>query len=152
MNPFAPELEDSLSLEQLITQQKTPEEVLTNFKYAYSFKDSTLYSDLLDSSFVFVYFDPNFGTSGRFVSWGRDSDLLTTGRLFKNFDVIDLVWHTTIYAIEEETFAELSKSFLLSLFSKDETINVSGNAIFTFKKSDRDDKWRITRWKDESDL
>lgn len=152
INPFAPELEESLSLDQLITDQATPDEVLTNFKYAYSFKDSTLYSDLLDSSFVFVYFDPNYGTSGRFVSWGRDSDLLTTGRLFKNFDVIDLVWHTTIYSFEEEAFAELSKSFLLSLFSRDETINVTGNAIFSFKKSPKDDKWRITRWKDESDL
>lgn len=151
-NPFAPKLQNSLKLDQLITDQKTPEEVLTNFKYAYTFKDSTLYSDLLDSSFVFLYFDPNYGSSGRFVSWGRDVDLLTTGRLFRNFSVIDLIWHSTIYSFEEESVAELSKSFHLSLVSKEETINITGNAIFTFKKNPKDDKWRIIRWKDESEL
>ena len=151
-NPFAPKLEKSLKFEQLITNQETPEEVLINFKYAYTFKDSTLYSNLLDSSFVFLYFDPNYGSSGRFVSWGRDVDLITTGRLFKNFNVIDLIWHSTIYSFEEETFAELSKSFHLSLVNNKETISITGNAIFSFKKNQKDSKWRIIRWKDESDL
>ncbi len=151
-NPFAPKLEESLKLDQLITEQKTPDEVLTNFKYAYTFKDSTLYSDLIDSSFVFVYFDPNYGTSGRFVSWGRDSDILTTSRLFKNFAIIDLIWNSTIYSIMDDQFAELSKSFNLSLVSKEETIHITGNAIFSFKKNQKDLKWRIIRWKDESDL
>jgi len=68
-NPFAPKLEDAGNQNLIITEQKTPEEVLQNFKYAYVFKDSVLYSDLLDSSFVFIYFDPNEGSSGRFVSW-----------------------------------------------------------------------------------
>ncbi len=152
LNPFAPKLQESLDLSQLITDQKSPEEVLTNFKYAYTFKDSSLYSDLLDSSFVFLYFDPNYGSSGRFVSWGRDVDLLTTGRLFRNFTVIDLVWHSTIYSFEEDNFSEMSKSFQLSFVNDQETINIRGNAIFSFIKSDSDEKWRIVRWKDESDL
>ena len=152
LNPFAPKLVDSLKLDLLITEQETPEEVLQNFKYAYTFKDSSLYSNLLDSSFVFLYFDPNYGSSGRFVSWGRDVDLLTTGRLFRNFSIIDLIWHSTIYSFEEEDFAELSKSFHLNLTTKDETISITGNAIFSFRKSQKDAKWRIVRWKDESDL
>ena len=151
-NPFAPKLQDSPNLNQLITDQQTPEEVLTNFKYAYSFKDSTLYADVLDSSFVFLYFDPNLGSSGRFVSWGRDVDLLTTGRLFRNANVIDLIWHSTIYSLGDTLTAELSKSFNLSIITKEETISISGNAIFTLKRNLKDRKWRITRWKDESDL
>ena len=151
-NPFAPEVEDTLNLNQLITAQKTPEEVLTNFKYAYTFKDSALYSEVLDSSFVFVYFDPDYGSSGRFVSWGRDSDLMTTGRLFKNFQVIDLIWHSTIYSFEDEDMSEISKSFRLNLVNEDESILITGNAIFSFQKNPKDQKWRITRWKDESDL
>ena len=91
LNPFAPKLHEGEESELIITDQKTPEEVLQNFQYAYTFKDSLLYSDLLDSSFVFVFFDPNQGTSGMFVSWGRDVDLQTTGRLFRNFDVIDFI-------------------------------------------------------------
>ena len=152
LNPFAPKLQESLDLSQLITDQQTPEEALTNFKYAYTFKDSSLYAELLDSSFVFLYFDPNYGSSGRFVSWGRDVDLLTTGRLFRNFTVIDLIWNSTIYSFEENNFSEMSKSFQLSLVNDQETINISGNAIFSFIRSDKDQKWRIVRWKDESDL
>lgn len=151
-NPFAPRLEKSLEFEQLITEQKTPEDVLTNFAYAYTFKDSSLYSELLDSSFVFLYFDPNYGTSGRFANWNRDVDLLTTGRLFRNYDVIDLVWNSTIYSFEEENFSELSKSFQLNLVNDEETINITGNAIFSFRKNLKDEKWRIIRWKDESRL
>ena len=150
MNPFAPKSIDSLELNRLITNQQSPDEVLTNFKYAYTFKDSTLYSNLIVSSFVFVYFDPNLGTSGRFVSWGRDDELRTTGRLFRNFSVIDLTWNSTIYSIEQETIAESSKSFRLSLSNADETITISGNAIFSFKLDEKENVWRITRWKDES--
>lgn len=153
-NPFAPKLEDSDNSDLIITGQTTPDEVLQNFKYAYIFKDSVLYSDLLDSSFVFIFFDPNQESSGRFVSWGRDVDLVTTGRLFRNFNIIDLIWNSTIYSFveEPENLVEYSKSFNLSLGNNDETLNITGNAIFIFKKSKYDNKWRITQWKDESDL
>lgn len=152
VNPFSPKLLDSTSKQLIITEQKTPEEVLQNFKYAYVFKDSVLYADLLDSSFIFIFFDPNEENSGEFVSWGRDIDLLTTGRLFRNFDVIDLIWNSTIYSVEEETQAELAKSFHLTLSKKSESITITGNAIFSFKKNPYDEKWRIVQWKDESDL
>jgi len=151
-NPFAPKLVDSNDNDLIITEQKTPDQVLQNFKYAYVFKDSVLYSELLDSSFVFIYFDPNLESSGRFVSWGRDVDLRTSGRLFRNFDVIDLIWNSTIYFVDEKNRAEYSKSFNLSLIKNNETINITGNAIFVFKKSEYDEKWRIIQWKDESDL
>ncbi len=151
-NPFAPALKNTDNSDLIITQQKSPDEVLQNFKYAYVFKDSVLYSDLLDSSFIFIYFDPNEESSGRFISWGRDIDLKTTGRLFRNYDVIDLIWNSTIYSFDEENRAEYSKSFNLSLMKDNETIHISGNAIFLFKKSNFENKWRIAQWKDESDL
>lgn len=151
-NPFAPKLEESDDAELIITEQQNPDEVLQNFKYSYVFKDSVLYSNILDSSFVFIYFDPNIESSGRFVSWGRDVDLKTTGRLFRNFDVIDLIWNSTIYQFDDEDRSEVSKSFNLSLIKNDETLNITGNAIFIFKKSQYDGKWRIIQWKDESDL
>ena len=151
LNPFAPKLHEGEESELIITEQKTPEEVLQNFQYAYTFKDSLLYSNLLDSSFVFVFFDPNQGTSGMFVSWGRDVDLQTTGRLFRNFDIIDLHWNSTIYSFEEENTAELSKSFYLNLSGAFADFRISGNAIFSFRKCSFDDKWRITRWKDETE-
>ena len=96
-NPFAPKLDNTGNQSIVITEQRSPDEVLQNFLYAYTFKDSLVYADLLDSSFVFVYFDPNIGSSGRFVSWGRDVDLKTTGQLFRNAETINLTWNSTIY-------------------------------------------------------
>jgi len=152
LNPFAPKVQTLGDSELIITQQKTPEEVLQNFRYAYVFKDSLLYSDLLDSNFIFVYFDPGLGTSGQFVSWGRDLDLKTTGRLFRQFDVIDLVWNSTVYTNVQEFTADLSKSFDLTLITGDEDFRITGNAVFSFRKSPYDHKWRIVRWRDESNL
>lgn len=156
-NPFAPRLDNSNGPPIVITSQSTTYEVLDNFVYAYTFKDSLVYADILDSSFVFVYFDPNIGSSGRFVSWGRDVDLKTTGQLFKKFDTITLTWNSTIY--EDTTFVndttivsiEMSKTLQLGLFGKNEEYTLSGSAVFKFEPCD-DGKWRIVRWKDESTM
>ncbi len=151
-NPFAPKLSNALEPSDLVwTAQKNPSEVLQNFKVAYTFRDSLLYTDLLDTAFLFVYFDPNEGTSGRFVSWERETDLMTTGRLFRHFHVVDLVWKTTFYDWTNEEQGELSKGFDLTLMSESGDVKVSGRALFSFRKC-ADEKWRITRWKDESDV
>ena len=155
-NPFAPKLDNSAGPPIVITPQNSPEQVLQNFVYAYTFKDSLVYADLLDSSFVFVFFDPNAGGSGRFVSWGRDVDLKTTGKLFKTFETITLTWNQTIYTdtmYADTTLIgiELSKTLQLSLFGTAEEYSLSGSAIFNFKQNN-DNKWRITRWKDESQM
>jgi len=152
INPFAPKLIRSLeSSDLIITPQRTPQEVLQNFKVAYTFRDSLLYSDLLDTAFLFIYYDFYEGTSGQYVSWGRDVDLMTTGRLFRHFDVIELVWNETLYESETEENGELGKSFNLTLIGQEGDFKLSGRAIFSFRKCP-DEKWRITRWKDESDM
>ena len=151
-NPFAPALDTGEDLSNVITDQQSPEEVLQNFQIAYAFKDSLIYSDLLDESFIFEYFDTNLGPSGSFVTWGRDTDLKTTGRLFRTFDVVELNFLNTLFS---ETEGELEKRFVrfnLNLFSADFNFIVTGTAIFTFKRDTTDAKWRIIRWKDESDL
>jgi len=152
-NPFAPRLENFTSGNGnlVVTGQKSPEEVLQNFAVSYAFKDSLLYSDIIDTAFVFVYFDPNSGTSGRYVSWGREVDLKTTGRLFRYFQVIDLVWNSTLYELVGDSTGTLGKGFSLTLVGKDENYKISGRAVFTFRKC-ADDRWRIVQWKDESDL
>lgn len=152
LNPFAPKLTDKLEAgDYIITQQKSPEEVLQNFKVAYTYKDSLLYRNCLDTAFLFVYFDPNIGTSGQFVSWGRDVDLMTTGKLFHHFQVIDLVWNSVIYSEEAEERGEISQGFDLTLIAEQTNYQLSGRALFSFRKC-KDEQWRITRWKDESDI
>ncbi len=93
-NPFAPSLADEdASHSRLITQQKTPEEVLTNFRYAYTFRDSLVYSEVLDSTFLFKSIDYNVYPP-KPIEWGRDIELKTTGGMFRYFRTLDVVWNT----------------------------------------------------------
>jgi hypothetical protein len=159
VNPFAPKLENTPEMQFLVTEQATPEEVLQNFKLSYFFRDSVLYSDVIDQTFIFYYFDPNLDNSGQYVNWGRDTDLKTTGRLFRTFDSINLTWESTIY---QDTLArdedqtplkiEMIQRFSLKLVSSSEELDYDlwGKAIFTFIKNPDDKKWRILQWKDES--
>jgi len=105
---------------------------------------------IFDLGGIFVYFNPDEETSGRFESWGRDTDLRITGRMFRHFQVIDLIWKTTLFEIRTETSGEMSKGFDLTLVAEDFDYKLSGKAVFSFRKC-LDNKWRITRWKDDSD-
>jgi hypothetical protein len=151
-NPFAPKLENEPGQDNFITAQSTPEELFQNFSYAYTFRDSVLYADLLDSAFTFEFFDPNFGESGAFESWGRDVEMQTTNGLFRTFDASELTWLGTIYT---ETISEhqeiIYRNFRLTLVGNSLNFSVQGYGIFTFRKND-DGKWRILRWVDESNL
>ncbi|MBN1999536.1 hypothetical protein JW935_18425, partial [candidate division KSB1 bacterium] len=108
-------------------------------------------ADLLDSSFRFVYKDPNF-EGPEYDLWFRDTELKTTGRLFRNFETITLTWNTTIYQDTQPETAELAKTLQLNLYGPAGDYSLTGSAIFNFKKCTYDGKWRITRWKDESHL
>jgi len=148
-NPFAPsrgQLDGVASL--ILTEQKSPDEVLQNFRYAYIYRDSLVYSDLLDTSFVFLYYDPDVGGAGAYNYWGRDIELRTTGRLFRAFDQFTLVWNATI-AEDTSGNGEISqtKTFDLSIGGD---IFLSGNAIFDFVRDSSSGIWRIKRWQDES--
>jgi hypothetical protein len=148
-NPFAPtkgEIDAGAIL--TLTEQRSPDEVLQNFRYAYIYRDSIVYSELLDTAFVFLYYDPDIGGSGGYNYWGRDTELRTTGRLFRAFDHFTLVWNATI---SEDTARDGSisqtKTFDLSIGSD---IFLSGNAIFDFVHDSTSGMWRISRWQDES--
>lgn len=147
-NPFAPtegSFDGGASLS--LTEQRSPEEVLQNFRYAYIYRDSLVYSNLFDTSFVFLYFDPEIGGAGGNDYWGRDTELRTTARLFRTFDHFTLIWNATI---SEDSLdvnkRSLTKTFDLSIGGE---IFLSGNAVFDFL-SDPEGTWRISRWEDES--
>jgi len=151
-NPFAPKLEELMSgSDMVVTNQQSPEEVLQNFAVAYAFKDSLLYSDIIDTAFVFVYFDPESGTSGRYVSWGREVDLKTTGSLFRYFHAVDLVWSSTLFELVGDSAGTVGRGFSLTLVGEKEYYEISGRSVFSFRKC-ADGRWRIVQWKDESDL
>ena len=150
-NPFAPgltEREDSTS--PIITNQETPKDVLTNFRYAYVFKDSLIYSDLLDSTFIFI--SKNYGTTPPTdINWGRDIDIKTTVGLFRHFNTLELNWGgILIYNFyEDSTLSEIKITFQLTLDGGREIPTVKGEALFNFRKRPMG-IWTITRWEDLS--
>lgn len=157
-NPFAPGLTNKDPNASLIlTEQKTAEDVLINFSYAYNFKDSLIYADLLDSSFNFIF--TNFGTDPVTQDhWGRDVDIKTTLGMFRHFQTINLIWDGTLdsrYTPSDNTEKTIWKSFKLTLDGGIEIPTISGEAIFTFRKKllnppDTTGIWRITSWLDKS--
>jgi len=163
-NIFAPaigELDGGKSIYRL--DLASPADVLHNFRYAYIYRDSLMYANLLDSEFVFVYFQPSTESgTGHYDSWMRDTELRATGRLLGAFNYIDLLWQTTLdsayYTIEDEVivreesgwfeeanYADISKSYQLTL---GDYYTLIGDASFRFRK-DADGKWRILRWEDK---
>ncbi len=158
VNPFAPSLTDNPGGKNLIlTEQKTAEQVLINFQYAYNFKDSLVYSDLLDSSFLFI--SKNFATDPvTNITWGRDVDIKTTVGLFKHFQTLNLVWEGTVYSRflnSEQTLKEIKKTFKLTIDGGITIAPIGGEALFIFQRRlinppDTASIWKIIRWEDLS--
>lgn len=153
-NPFAPELADGdLNGGLIITAQKTPQDVLTNFSFAYNFKDSLVYSDLLDSSFIFLSKD--FSTDPvTDLKWGRDEDIRKTNKMFRFFQTLDLEWGRSEYERyldEDSLLYEISTSFQLTIDGAKEYSTITGIALFHFIKKPTK-IWKITRWEDKSDI
>lgn len=146
-NPFAPKLSDSEFLSSsILTDQKSPKDVLTNFKYAYTFKDSLIYSEIIDSSFIFI--SKNYSTTPPTdLIWGRDVDLKTTAKLFRHFRDIKLSWGDTLYSERDQNSAEIELSFLLTFDDNQNIPTVKGVALFNFQKK-VSGKWCIVRWEE----
>ncbi len=150
-NPFAPaKAGDELKGSLLLSAQSTPDEVLQNFQYAYTFKDSLVYSEVLDSTFIFI--GQNFNVSpAEPIVWGRDQELKTTGKMFRFFSTLDLTWNSRPLAepLPDATqFLAQRINFTLILDGGSSIPALDGNVTFTFVK--RAERWYISRWEDET--
>jgi len=146
-NPFAPPLgEINSEITSLLTERNTPNQVLQNFRFAYMFQDSLVYADLLDSGFVFIYYNPNLGEYGRYDSWDRDVELSTTGRIFRVFSPIHLDWGADIETDSTDRIAKITRNFELTLGND---IRIFGYAQFELQQQ-LDETWKIIRWQDGS--
>ncbi len=148
MNPFAPEIDENLGSEGgLISDQKKIDGVFQNFQYAYTFKDTLIYSQLLDKEFTFSFRNYDLGVD---VSWGRDEEMKVTYGLFQNAQRLDLIWNNIITITGDST--SIIRSFNLTItFNPTDIIYVDGRVNLLLKKGE-DDKWRILRWVDESNF
>jgi hypothetical protein len=150
LNPFAPELGNPT--QSLWTDQQTVGELLENFRNAYNLQDSLRYSHCLSDNFVFYYHDVENEIDDQ---WGRDTDLKTTGGLFRTFDDVRLTWYalpdTITQFAQEAVDKEFDISFNLSLYGQggSSAYDLYGFARFTVRK-DPGAQFRILTWKDNS--
>lgn len=145
-NPFSPGLDTSSGDENILSDQKTIEGVFQNFKYAYTFKDTSIYGKLLTDDFVFTYFDYELGLE---VSWDRATDMKTTSGLFENTQDLNLIWNNIVYQTGDSLLSDVKRSFILTItFNPNDIINFYGYVDMTLTRASNEDKWKIKRWKD----
>jgi hypothetical protein len=153
-NPFAPGLDDSSdNTSKLLSDQKTPDGIFQNLKYAYTLRDTTIYGKLLDGNFTFVYHNYDRGVD---ETWGRDEvdgEMRATSRLFQNAQRLDILWNDIVsYAVDStNTNATVKRGFNLTVtFNPSDIIFVDGYAKLTLIRKQAQDPWMIIRWNDES--
>ena len=148
-NPFAPTIDiNSPGGNSLISDQRTVDGVFQNIKYAYTFKDTTIYGQLLAQDFTFTYRDYD---KVRDISWGRDDEMLTTSRLFDNAMNLNLIWNNTVGYSGDTLRAIITRSFNLTVtFNPSDVIRVDGRVSLDMRRTGDDMPWKIAQWKDES--
>lgn len=146
-NIFAPKLDNSTSA-PIISDQTTVDGVFKNFKYAYTFKDTSVYSNLFTEDFIFTYRDYALGYD---VSWDKPTELRTTNGLFQNSQKLEIIWNNIILQVGDSLHQTLKRSFNLTItFNPSNIIRLNGFADMSLIKNTTDNKWRIYKWKDES--
>ncbi len=147
-NPFAPGMADENAGGAVLGDQTTIEGLFKNFRYAYIFKDTLVYGNLLHDDFTFIYRDYNQGVD---KSWGRNEDLIATNGIFNNTQSLDLIWNEVLISIGDSVLKDISRGFTLTLvFNPSDQIRVQGRANFRITRPTASDEWKIIRWRDES--
>ena len=148
-NPFAPKLDDSLA-EVNFGDPKTIEGYFQAFRYAYQFKDTTLYGSLLAPNFVFSYRNYDRGVD---VEWGRDEEMRTTAALFANTQSLNLLWGNILDSTGSETAYDVTRTFSLDVtLNPGDVTHVDGRAVFHLERPALGTPWKAVRWRDESNL
>ena len=148
-NPFSPSFDDSEgSSSSTLSDLKTIDGVFKNFQYAYTFKDTLIYGELISQDFIFTYRDYELSYD---VSWGRDEEMKTTYGLFRNSQRLDLIWNNISLSTEDSLTANVVRAFSLTVtISPTYVLPVEGRVNLSLRKNPDTKKWKITHWTDES--
>ena len=158
-NPFSPPVLGPSGL-KLVAFQNSPDSVLYNFKYAYENRDSIVYENCLDEDFIFTYWDQSKTGEGiEETELLRSEDVKVTKALFRSYEDIKLdkwlVEPASDTGVGEEVWKVRNVEFHLSVRDIDgeyQNLDATGKAEFLFRRSERDNLWRIVRWIDRSTI
>ena len=111
--------------------------VFQNIQYAYTYRDTLIYGDLLHPDFQFRYFNSDRGTD---VSFNRDEEMRITWNLFRGADQIDLQW-TSIYSQNGDSiFAVVTRGYNLRItLQASETFIIEGLATLRLTRENPTD-------------
>jgi len=144
LNPFAP-VEGTASA-RVWSDQTTVGGMLHNFSLAYDYRDSMRYADCLDESFIFNYYDVD---AGRFDSWYRDTDLKTTGGLFRSYRRVDLEWNLIPDEVYSFNYPDSLLAFIVRFnLTLDDEAPLMGYARFSVRMGN-DGRFRVKEWQDD---
>ena len=148
LNPFAPGRDDTPAA--AACDQHTIDGVFQCFQAAYTFRDTTIYGQLLDAQFIFVYRDY---TQGIDITWGRDEEMRSTYGLFQNAQKLDLIWTNYVSSTSDSTTVDVLRGFTLTIvFNPSDIEQVDGYASLTLQRDRVSDPWKIFRWRDQSNF
>ncbi|MBS1913382.1 MAG: hypothetical protein JST22_15450 [Bacteroidetes bacterium] len=148
-NPFAPKLEPALqpSLTTL-GDQRTVSGVFQNIQYAYTYRDTLIYGQLLHPDFQFRYYNPDRATD---VTFNRDEEVRTTYNLFKGADQIDLQWNEYVTQDGDSLLTDVSRSYTLTIaLQANDLFRIEGRATLRLVRNSPNDVWLIKSWRDDS--
>jgi len=149
-NPFAPALDESESSASAVSDLTKIEGVFQSLQHAYTFRDSTMYGQVLNSDFLFTYRDYDLGFD---VSWGREEEMKVTHGLFQNAERLDLIWNNIIASTEDSSEANIVRGFNLTItFNPTDIVRVDGRVNLNLKRDADSKKWKLIRWIDESNF
>lgn len=146
-NIFSPSLDESGST-SILSDQMTVDGVFTNFKYAYTFKDTSVYSGLMTEDFLFIYKDWELGYD---ISWDKPTEMRTTSRLFQNSQKTDIIWNNITVYLGDSLNVNVKRGFNLTVtFNPSNVVRLFGFADMNLSRPDVNTPWRIKKWRDES--
>ncbi len=146
INPFAPRLDNSPA--KRAYDLTTSDGIFKAFQTAYSTRDTTIYGQLLEAGFTFLYHDYEQGID---VTWGRDEELRATYGLFQNVQRLDLIWNNVLSTNGDSTRVIIQRGFNLSVtFNPSDIERVYGYASLTLHRDQAGDPWKIALWIDQS--
>ncbi|ARA93095.1 hypothetical protein AWN76_007920 [Rhodothermaceae bacterium RA] len=151
-NPFAPALEEGDPFADLLGDPTTIEGFFTNFQNAYELRDLSLYEPLIDSAFVFVYYDFEAQVERE---WRFSQELESTRRLFLNATTIQLRWNQILSQdlFDASRQARVVRSFnLMIALESGDSFRGDGNVNFLLVRPDSTAPWKLRRWRDESEF
>ncbi len=149
-NPFAPKLADKSSQNSILGDQRTIDGLFENFRYAYVFKDTLVYGNLLNDDFRFIFRNYDKGID---ESWSRTEDMITTSRLFLASKSLELTWNDVTTSIGDTSVMDISRAFNLTIvFSATDVINLFGRVNMRVVRSNTSEVWKISQWRDESNF